>query len=61
MKNIIDLTGRKILVTGASSGIGRETAVLLGTVGADTVLVGRNESALQDTCKIFRGGVSATA
>lgn len=49
MKNIIDLSGKKILVTGASSGIGRETAILLGQVGADVILLGRNESALQET------------
>lgn len=56
MKNIIDLTGKKILVTGASSGIGRETAILLGEAGADVVLVGRNEAALAETANQIRGG-----
>ena len=49
MKNIIDLSGRKILVTGASSGIGRETAMLLGSMGASVVLTGRDENALTET------------
>lgn len=57
MKNIIDLSGRKILVTGASSGIGRETAVLLGNMGASVVLTGRDESALTETLgNMPRGG-----
>lgn len=57
MRNIIDLSGRKILVTGASSGIGRETAVLLGNMGASVVLTGRDESALTETLgNMPRGG-----
>jgi NAD(P)-dependent dehydrogenase (short-subunit alcohol dehydrogenase family) len=47
MINPMDLTGRKILVTGASSGIGRATAVLLSQLGASLVLNGRSEQRLE--------------
>ena len=36
-----------MLITGASQGIGRETALLLGRAGASIVAVARNETALQ--------------
>ena len=49
MESIIDLTGRKILVTGASSGIGRATSILLSRIGAAVALVARNEAMLADT------------
>ena len=49
MVNIVDLTNKKILVTGASSGIGRATCILLSKVGASVVLVGRDEGRLKDT------------
>ena len=38
MINPMELTGRRIMVTGASSGIGRETAILLSNLGAQVVL-----------------------
>jgi retinol dehydrogenase 12 len=37
-----DLTGKTCLITGATSGIGLETAKGLGRLGADLVLVGRD-------------------
>lgn len=49
MINPMDLTGKRILITGASSGIGRETAVLVSQLGAEVVLLGRNEERLQET------------
>lgn len=41
------LTGRIILVTGASDGIGREAAVTYARYGAEVVLLGRNAEKLQ--------------
>ena len=48
MKNIIDLSGKTILITGASSGIGAETAVLCSQVGAKIILVARREEKLRE-------------
>ena len=42
----LGLKGRTCVVTGASRGIGRETARLLCAEGAKVLLVGRNEERL---------------
>ena len=49
MLNPLDLTGRSYLVTGASSGIGRETCVLLAELGARVALLARDETRLRAT------------
>ncbi len=46
MKNIVDLTGKTILVTGASDGIGRQTSKTISEVGGKVILVGRSEEKL---------------
>jgi NAD(P)-dependent dehydrogenase (short-subunit alcohol dehydrogenase family) len=43
-----DLTGRRVLVTGASRGIGRECARLLGELGAVVVAVARSRAAVEE-------------
>ena len=48
MHNLVDLKGKRILVTGASSGIGKEIAVLLDRLEAETILVARREENLQE-------------
>ena len=42
-----DLQGKRILVTGASAGIGKQTALELATRGADVIIVGRNAEKTQ--------------
>lgn len=47
--NPFSLKGKSILVTGASSGIGKATAVACSKMGAKVVITGRNELKLQET------------
>jgi NAD(P)-dependent dehydrogenase (short-subunit alcohol dehydrogenase family) len=55
MMNPMNMTGRTVLVTGGSSGIGRETSVLLSKLGARIVLVARNEMRLEQTMAKLQG------
>ncbi len=54
----LDLTSRRVLLTGAGSGIGRRLALELATRGAQLVLVGRREQPLTETAAMVgvRGG-----
>lgn len=49
MCNPLDFSNKRILVTGASSGIGREIAVYLSRLGASLILTGRKNDALKET------------
>lgn len=53
--NPLNLKNRKVLVTGASSGIGRATSIYLSKLGARLVLVARNEDRLNDTLRMLDG------
>lgn len=55
MINPMEMTGKCVLVTGASSGIGRATARLLSELGARLVLVGRDRERLQCTADMLEG------
>jgi len=55
MQHPMDMTGRRILVTGASAGIGRETARFLSRLGAEVVCVGRSAERLQETLGELEG------
>lgn len=57
----LDLHGKRILVTGASSGLGREIAVCLSGLGASLVLVGRNHARLQEAARCLTPGDHAIA
>jgi len=49
-----ELEGKVGLVTGGTSGIGRETAVLFAKAGAKIVVAGRREQEGQETVKLIR-------
>jgi NAD(P)-dependent dehydrogenase (short-subunit alcohol dehydrogenase family) len=49
------MRGQTVLVTGASSGIGRETAILLSELEATVVLTGRDPNRLEETLSRMQG------
>lgn len=53
MNNPFTLEGKTILVTGASSGIGRATAIACSQMGANVLLTARNQERLLETKKII--------
>ena len=58
----LGLRNKKILVTGASSGIGKETCQLLSSIGADIYITGRNIERLEelrDNCENVKQVISA--
>jgi NAD(P)-dependent dehydrogenase (short-subunit alcohol dehydrogenase family) len=56
LANPMDLSGRHVLVTGASSGIGRATAILLSQLGARVTLTGRDAERLRQTAELLAEG-----
>lgn len=55
MYNPFSLEGKTILVTGASSGIGRGIAVECSKMGAKVVITGRNQERLSETYHNLKG------
>ncbi len=55
MYNPFSLSGKTVLVTGASSGIGRATAIECAKMGATVILTARNEERLQATLAEMSG------
>lgn len=53
--NPFTLEGKTILVTGASSGIGRGIAIACAQMGGKVILNGRNEKRLQETLTMLEG------
>jgi NAD(P)-dependent dehydrogenase (short-subunit alcohol dehydrogenase family) len=60
-QNPFNLTGRRVLVTGASSGIGRATSVLLASLGAELVCLGRDAARLSETLGLLAAGKHVAA
>lgn len=54
--NPFSLSGKTILVTGASSGIGRAIAVACSKMGATVMLTGRNRQRLEETLSLMSDG-----
>lgn len=54
--NPFTLHGKTILVTGASSGIGRETAIVCSKMGATVIISARNADRLNETLQLMDGG-----
>ena len=50
-----DLSGKHILITGASSGIGKSAAIICSQLGGILSVVGRNRKRLKDTMSQLRG------
>lgn len=53
--NPYSLSGKTILITGASSGIGKATAIECSRMGARLIITGRNEERLQQTFDSLAG------
>lgn len=53
--NPMSLEGKTILVTGASSGIGRAIAIECSKLGATLIITGRNEERLEETASAMAG------
>ena len=53
--NPFSLKGKTVLVTGASSGIGQETAIQCSKMGANVIITARNEERLKETLSQMEG------
>jgi NAD(P)-dependent dehydrogenase (short-subunit alcohol dehydrogenase family) len=55
MINPLDLSNKTVLLTGASDGIGKATAILISQLGAKVIMVARNEEKLQAVFEMLEG------
>lgn len=53
--NPFSLEGKTILITGASSGIGRQCAIDCSKIGAKVIAIGRDKTKLQKVCEEMTG------
>ena len=56
----LDFEGKKIIVTGASSGIGRAISIELSRHGVDLILMGRNQERLEEAASRLASGSHET-
>lgn len=54
------LNNKNILITGGTTGIGRSTAMLLAAQGAQVMIFGRHEKALEDAMRDIKETVGVT-
>ncbi len=59
MKNNFNLNNNNIIVTGASSGIGRQCAITFSQLGANVILIARNEDRINETFERLEKGKHA--
>lgn len=55
-KNPFSIKGKNILITGASSGIGQKCAIVCSNMGANVILIARQEKKLIDTINLLTPG-----
>ena len=56
MNSVFSLTNKNIIITGASSGIGRQCAITFSKFGANVILIARNKEKLKDAfAKLNKG------
>ena len=55
MENPFSLKSKTIVITGASSGIGRQCAIDCASMGANIILIARNEERLKETLNMMEG------
>ncbi len=54
---MVSLKDKNILITGASSGIGKATAILFSELGANVIITARNEEKLDETYKALNPSI----
>lgn len=53
--NHFQLNNKTIFITGASSGIGQQTAITVSELGAKVIITGRNKERLTETLSLLKG------
>jgi len=54
IKKVLGLEGKKAIVTGGNSGIGKSAAISLANMGADVTIIGRDQASLDETVAELR-------
>ncbi len=57
-KSSTDLSGKRILITGGTTGIGREITILLTSLGANCLICGRNQEQIDETIAATKNTIS---